>query len=287
MRAEAKVPKNTAQGRALIDSMDIKHIHFQKSLVMKYENEDYYLYHRPIFNAVEELLLNPEILKHCNWNFIPEYSFNDDGLQERYYSEQWTGKWWERAADSIPKNAKVLSIILYSDATTCDQLGKTTEHPVYLSLGNISNWRRNKPDSKVLLAYLPKLKVLHNIKGKTKDFLSAKRKLYQHCFDVITQPILDKSNSGFYIKTNNQRFWAFPFLSNFIGDLPEDAALTLTFNSSRSKRPCHICVITVDQLNNPNLLPDEIKLCTPINMQYIKKNNLGQEYSIYEMDNIF
>ena len=93
MRIEAKIPKNTAQGRAFVDSMNIMHVQFQKSLVMKYENEDYYLYHRPIFDAVKELLLNPEILKNCNWNFAPEYFFNDNGLQERYYSEQWTCKW--------------------------------------------------------------------------------------------------------------------------------------------------------------------------------------------------
>ena len=84
----------------------------------------------------------------------------------------------------------------------------------------------------MLLAYLPKLKILHNVKGKTKNYLSAKRKLYQHCFDIITRPILNKSDSGFYIKTTNQRLWVFSFLFNFIGNLPENAALTLTFNSS-------------------------------------------------------
>jgi len=49
---------------------------------MKYENEDYYLYYQPIFDVVKELLLNPEILKYCNWDFVPEYSFNDNGSQE-------------------------------------------------------------------------------------------------------------------------------------------------------------------------------------------------------------
>ena len=103
----------------------------------------------------------------------------------------------------------------------------------------------------------------------------------------MTQPILNKNDSGFHIKTDDQRFWVFPFLSNLIGDLPEDAALTLTYNSSRSKCPCHICTIPVDQLNNPNLSVDEIQLRTPKNMQYVKEHNLGQEYSIYEMENIF
>src|SRR2546425_9498896 len=62
-----------------------------------------------------------------------------------------------RAQRSINENAKVLSIIIYSDATTCDILGKKSEHPVFLTLGNIPSWRRNKPDAKALLAYLPKI----------------------------------------------------------------------------------------------------------------------------------
>src|ERR1044072_9132285 len=53
---------------------------------------------------------------------------------------------------------KVLSIILYSDTTICDILGKSSEHPIYLTLGNISNWRRNKPDAKAVIGYLPKIK---------------------------------------------------------------------------------------------------------------------------------
>jgi hypothetical protein len=48
--------------------------------------------------------------------------------------------------------------MIYADSTTCDHLGKTSEHPIYISLENIPNWQRNKPDAKVLVDYLPKLK---------------------------------------------------------------------------------------------------------------------------------
>src|SRR5688572_28868279 len=107
----------------------------------------------------------------------------------------------------------------------------------YLSLGNIPNWRRNKRDAKVLLGFLPKLKQLHNHKDNKNGFASVKRMLYQHCFDVMTQPIFEKlENNGLNIITDNRIIWAFPFLSEFIGDLPESAALTLTYNSSQCKR---------------------------------------------------
>src|SRR3954447_9437706 len=63
----------------------------------------------------------------------------------------------------------LLSIIIYSDAITCDHLGKTSEHSIYISLGNISNWLRNKSHAKVLVGYLLKLKAKDNITRNSKS----------------------------------------------------------------------------------------------------------------------
>ncbi|CAB4438482.1 unnamed protein product [Rhizophagus irregularis] len=112
--------------------------------------------------------------------------------------------------------------------------------------------------------------------------------LYQHCFDIMTKPIYEKlESSGLDIITDDQIIWAFPFLSEFIGDLPEDAALTLTYNSSICKRPCHICTITIDELNKPDLSHSLIELQTPNNMQFILDANICHEYSIHPTKNIF
>ena len=70
--------------------------------------------------------------------------------RERVYGEQNSGEWWSTAESSLPIGAELLSIILYSDATNCDTLGKSSLHPIYISLGNISIWRRNKSDIKQL-----------------------------------------------------------------------------------------------------------------------------------------
>ena len=59
----------------------------------------------------------------------------------------------------LPYNGKILrtlyqlvqnflSLILYSDATNVDTLEKSQLHPIYMTIGNIKNWRRNKPDVK-------------------------------------------------------------------------------------------------------------------------------------------
>ncbi|RHZ66597.1 hypothetical protein Glove_306g26 [Diversispora epigaea] len=86
--------------------------------------------------------------------------------REKSYAKQNSGNWWKYAEASIPSSACILSLILYSDATTTDTLGKSSLHPIYISLGNIPTWRRNKEDAKQLLGYFPIL-FAKNEKEKT------------------------------------------------------------------------------------------------------------------------
>ena len=81
--------------------------------------------------------------------------------------------------------------------TTCDHLGKSSEHPIYLTLGNIVSWRRNKPDAKVLLGYLSQLKAKTNSQKRSKSYKLAKRVLYQHALDTLIRPLLDYKENGF------------------------------------------------------------------------------------------
>ena len=74
--------------------------------------------------------------------------------------------------------AKILLIILYSDATNCDKLSKSQLHPIYMSLENIPTWRRNKQDAKQLLSYLPIIKMF------TKNKLIVEQIFYK-CLKII------------------------------------------------------------------------------------------------------
>ena len=56
------------------------------------------------------------------------------------YEEQYNCLWWEQEESSLLPGHRLLSIILYSDATTLDHMGKSSGHPIFLSLGNISVW---------------------------------------------------------------------------------------------------------------------------------------------------
>ena len=192
------LPNSIKKGRQVLDEINVSHISFKKVPIMTYQEETYYLHYHMIFDAIKELLNNKEILDNCNFEFIPLYHEN-----QRIYREQYNGEWWERVQNSLPKGAKVLSIILYSDATTCDHLGKSSEHPIYLTLGNIVSWRRNKPDAKVLLGYLPQLKAKTISQKRSKSFKLAKRVLYQYALDILTRPLLDYKDNGFDLRTDN------------------------------------------------------------------------------------
>ncbi|CAG8576683.1 14044_t:CDS:2, partial [Dentiscutata heterogama] len=81
----------------------------------------------------------------------------DNDIEVRMFGEQYECDWWHETEKKLPPLNCLLSIILYSDATTFDSLGKTSGHPVFLTLGNIPTWLRNSADSKVLLGFLPKV----------------------------------------------------------------------------------------------------------------------------------
>ena len=280
MNPTATLPSNAKSARALLDSIQVPHILYNKTIVMEHNGIQYTLYHRTIFNAIKELLSNDKLFKHCVFDYIPRYIVNDKGEEERCYSELYNSEWWGRAQKSINENAKILSIIIYSDATTCDMLGKTSEHPVFLTLGNIPAWRRNKPDAKALLAYLPK--TTNQIKQK--DFTLMRHHIFHRSMKILIEPIKTGSVD---LRTDSGILWCYPFLSIMLGDLPEHHAITLTYNSVNCKKPCHMCITSRDEFNNPLIDHSNIQIRTPEMMRNILDNGISKEYSLHEIVNPF
>ncbi|EXX55613.1 hypothetical protein RirG_223860 [Rhizophagus irregularis DAOM 197198w] len=283
MDSTAILPLNAKAARKLLDSMQIPHILYKKTVIMEYNQKQYILYHRTIYDTIKELLSNEDIFKHCVFDFMPKYLTNINGENERCYGEQYNSEWWGRAQSSISENSKVLSIILYSDATTCDVLGKTSEHPIYLTLGNIPNWRRSKPDAKALLAYLPRIKETNEFK-KWKDCSMVKHYLFQRSLEVLIEPI---RSGSFDLRTDNGIIWCYPFLSELLGDMPEHHSLTLTYSSPNCNMPCYTCITLRDEFNNPLIDHSTIQLRTPIMMQNVLNNGDATKYSLHNMKNIF
>src|ERR1043165_2487357 len=101
-----------------------------------------------------------------------------------------------RNGKTLPPLNYLLSVILYSDVTTFDGLGKTSGHPVFLTLENLPNWLQNTLESKVLLRFLPKVQD-SGIKT-TDSFRSFQCEIYHKCFNIMFRPLLERPNALYF-----------------------------------------------------------------------------------------
>lgn len=276
-----QLPTNTKEGRKFLDSNEFPYMKFKEVSVTKFQNIDYNFYYQPIIHGIKVLLLQPDI----NKEFIFDYQNDDTSAVRtvRNYGEQFKSDWWSNTEKNIPIDNRLLSIIIYADSTTCDHLGKTSEHPIYISLGNIPNWMRNKSNSKVLVGYLPKLKAKDSATKNSETFRQLQRQVFQRCLRILLSPILNKTDMYFVVKNDIHPFT--PKISVIIADMAEAATFTATYLPSTSKRPCCFCLISNENLNNMALT--NVILRTPENMKEVIDANRANEFSIHDEFNFF
>ena len=175
--------------------------------------------------------------------------------------------------------------MLYSDATLCDNLGKIQQHPVFLTLGNIPSWQRNKKDAKVLLGYMPILQSKNQTTRNSDYFRCLARKVTKRCWSIMLRPILKLETLELTIRGAQITFA--PRISVFLADMLEANAITCTYKSANCKMPCPTCTVPVEDLNNMNLLKEDITLRTPKLMASVIQNGKAKDYSIHNQKNVF
>ncbi|RHZ90075.1 hypothetical protein Glove_8g11 [Diversispora epigaea] len=275
--SQSPLPKNIETGRKFMDKMNISQLSYSKHCILVHNNREYFINYRPIKNCIEILLSNSEILQH----FIFKYE-NKKG--EKSYAEQNSGNWWKYAEASIPSSACILSLILYSDATTTDTLGKSSLHPIYISLENIPTWRRNKEDAKQLLGYFPILFVKNEKEKTSPEFKKLVRETFHKSLKFLLDPLFENEN-GIDYKINNRIIWFFPKISTIIGDWLEVCTYSLTYKSASSNFPCHFCLVQKNDLIDT--MQDQIILRNHENMMEHFNNNTGHSVSLEPVENYF
>lgn len=176
-----------------------------------------------------------------------------------------------------------MSIILYSDATTTDTLGKNSLHPIYISLGNIPTWRRNKEDAKQLLGYLPILSSKNETEKKSSEFKKLARKTFHNSIKFLLDPLF--GDNGVEFKINNNIIWFYPRISTIICDWPEACTFSLTYKSPNSNYPCHFCLVQKENLLNTR--KDQVILRNNENMKEYFNDGTGNLASLEQVDNYF
>ena len=171
------------------------------------------------------------------------------------------------------------------DGTTLDTLGRKSEYPIFLTLGNIPNSRRNLPDAKVLIGFLPHLITRDNKLRNSKEFKQEQRDLKNRALKYLLSPLLKED--GIYLAVNGKVEHFVIHLSSIIADMLEAQDICCTYKSYRTKCPCYKCLTPGDQLNNMNIKQDLIKLRNHDNMQEAIVSNNAENYSIHEYYNFF
>ncbi|RHZ69506.1 hypothetical protein Glove_283g12 [Diversispora epigaea] len=257
--------------------MNISQLSYSKYCILIHNGQEYFIHYRPIKNCIENLLSNPEILKH----FMFKY---ENSEEEKSYGEQNSGNWWKYAEESIPSSAFILSIILYSDATTTDTLGKNSLHPIYLSLGNIPTWRRNKEDAKQLLGYFPILSAKNKTEKESSDFKKLARKTFHDSIKFLLDPLF-QGDGGVDFNIDGKDVWFFPRISTIICDWPEACTFSLTYKSANSNYPCHFCLVQKEDLID--IRKDQLILRDHVNMKEYFNNGTSNSAGLEQVDNYF
>ncbi|GES80736.1 hypothetical protein GLOIN_2v1783703 [Rhizophagus clarus] len=237
---ESPLPKNIEQRRAFMNNMKFSNLEFSKVLITKHEDKDYFLYYQNLIQCIKNVLTVPDIIQNFALSY-ENYEYNRE------------------------------------NATTTDTLGKSQLHPIYITLGNIPIWRRNKQDAKQLLGYLPILEAAN--KDLVRDTF---HKSLRHLLEPI---ILLKDGIDLFI--NNENTWFYPKVSTIIADWPEAASFCLVYKSSNSNLPCHSCLVKRENLANIDLSVNDVILRTHDEMRKHFENDTQRSVCIESVHNFF
>ena len=102
----------------------------------------------------------------------------------------------------------------------------------------------------------------------------------------MLQPLLEKPDALYFgIKGRELTFAA--QISFFLADMLEADEVTATYKYARCKMPCHTCMVSLNDLNNMDLSPENMPSRTHGNMQEIVKNGQEKEFSVHSIENAF
>ncbi|GET03759.1 hypothetical protein GLOIN_2v1783703 [Rhizophagus clarus] len=237
---ESPLPKNIEQERAFMNNMKFSNLEFSKVLITKHEDKDYFLYYQNLIQCIKNILTVPDITQNFALSY-ENYEYNRE------------------------------------NATTTDTLGKSQLHPIYITLGNIPIWRRNKQDAKQLLGYLPILEAAN------KDLV---RDTFHKSLHYLLEPII-LLNDGIDLFINNENTWFYPRVSTIIADWPEAASFCLVYKSSNSNLSCHSCLVKRENLANIDLSVNDVILRTHDEMRKHFENDTQRSVCIESVHNFF
>ncbi|KAI9439444.1 hypothetical protein BJY52DRAFT_1206931 [Lactarius psammicola] len=195
----------------------------------RWMQETYELNVRDVLSVFEEQLASKEFDGEFEYTPYEEY----DKKGSCVYSNLMSGNWAFREADTISQDknthgAMFVPIVAGSDKTTVSiATGNQEYHPVYASLGNLTNTaRRGHGNGVVPIAFLPIPKTSKRQRKKT-EFQMFCCQLYHSCLELVFAPLKPYMMEAKVMKCPDGRFRRAIFgLGPYIADYPEQVWLT-------------------------------------------------------------
>ncbi|KAH9061735.1 hypothetical protein EDB83DRAFT_2604363 [Lactarius deliciosus] len=230
--------------------------------------ETYELNVRDVLSVFKEQLASKEF--DGDFEYMPYEEYNEMG--SRVYSNLMSGIWAFREADTISQDKKMHGAMFVPIIAVSVATGHQEYHPVYASLGNITNTaRRGHGNGVVPVAFLP-------IPKSTFQFTSFQmfcQQLYHSCLELVFAPLKPYMTEPKVMKCPDGHFRRTIFgLGPYIADYPEQVylsgvvstwcpkcdALPTDLDGSGSHHRSHIKTDLLIKTFNPGVLWDDFGL---------------------------
>ncbi|KAF8269868.1 hypothetical protein EI94DRAFT_1828626 [Lactarius quietus] len=212
------------------------------------------LYSRDILQCIRTLFGDPEYVR--DMAFAPKCHYTDSQQTCRVYSEMYTGDWWWAVQTSLEAQrpgATVVLVIISSNKTQLTLFRGKAAYPVYLTIGNIPKDIRRKPScrAQILVAYFPTswLEEMANKAGRRRTLGN----IFHSCMQKLVAPIAACGETSVAMMSGNG-IWhrCHPILAAFVGDYPEQALVTCTYQGR-----CPKCLVEPDELGDYSRAPPQ------------------------------
>jgi hypothetical protein len=157
--------------------------------------------------------------------------------------------------ESRQPGATVVPLIISTDKTLLTQFREKVAYPIYMTIGNIPKDIRRKPSShaQILIGYIPTTKLEHF--STTASRRRGLANLFHACMANALSPISSLGETGVAMMSGDG-VWrrCHPIFGIFVGDYPEQALVTCTYNGR-----CPKCTVPLGQLGQYESFPPHIQ----------------------------
>ncbi|KAK7438754.1 hypothetical protein VKT23_017884 [Stygiomarasmius scandens] len=242
---------SAAEMQKLWDLSAHKTSEFQKekiSVPYKEEAREFDVRFRPLWDWVEEIVSNKQLVQEMEWDAQQQTKFNGEKW-EQFIKEPWTANSWWRIQSDLPMDSKPFFIILYADKNKLSTFGTQKGYPVIARCANLPSHIRNGTGvgGGRVVGWLPVVEGNSADSGKT-SFANFKSAVWHKSFEKILDSLIPHSKTGCSVLCgDNTSRHLFPIPYILSADYEEQCVMAL-IRGFGGLCPCPKCLIPKDEL---------------------------------------